>query len=93
VLGTAAAGLELRAVCCGSCALSSCTCWDVLSALQNVLLRKFTTDAEAIEEDGGVDDSHFEVTTEGAGLYRVVGAKIEKVSADLKLWTTILNLD
>jgi hypothetical protein len=38
-----------------------------------------------------VDDSHFEVTTEGSGLYRVVGAKIEKVSAVLKLWTTILN--
>jgi GTPase involved in cell partitioning and DNA repair len=33
--GRAAAGLELRAVCCGSCyELSSCTCWDVLNALK-----------------------------------------------------------
>jgi hypothetical protein len=34
-----------------------------------------------------VDDSHFEVTTEGAGLYRVVGTKIEKVRAVMELRT------
>jgi hypothetical protein len=34
-----------------------------------------------------VDDSHFEVTTEGSGLYRVVGAKIEKVRVIMQLRT------
>jgi hypothetical protein len=32
-----------------------------------------------------VDDSHFQVTTEGSGLYRVVGAKIEKVRVIMQL--------
>jgi hypothetical protein len=44
-----------------------------------------------VEEDGAVDDSHFEVTTEGSGLYRVVGAKIEKVPATMNICGTIFQ--
>jgi hypothetical protein len=48
-------------------------------------------ETDTIEEDGAVDDSHFEVTTEGSGLYRVVGAKIEKVPATMNICGTIFQ--